>query len=213
MLQTASQEVNPAPRSRYTSGTSHLRHSRRISQLSMDKPLPEEPDTLQPAVQATLPRRWSRRQSSAEGTKRMSTAQKHGNLQPRDAHHPRHSDTTVLADIRRSSHPVEPNSSRARQSVLHESSRTVHDSAYSSGSDPAAERRMRKGVNTPASIDLFPNSKPATPESSLRASRSKADTHMSENKHTPSQSPLDEKQSHFSIRRIFHRRSRIRDIA
>ncbi|KAF1352090.1 hypothetical protein BDV97DRAFT_348754 [Delphinella strobiligena] len=219
--------VSP-PRSRYASGVPHTRHSRHTSKHSIDKPLPQEPDLLQPAVQATLrqprhesypsnhqPSRESNRQAKAPpetSIAELSTSK----MRPREPQSPRIAETNVMATFIKHSGPLEsdasnasPNSLITRHSVL----RPVNDSAYSSGSDPAAERSIQKRSNTPARFGLFPDSKPATPESLSRATSRVATPAPVDARIVPMAIQQPPHPHRFSIKRILSRKPRIQGLA
>lgn len=227
-----------APRSKYSSGShlpKHSRQSKHMSRHSLDKPLPEEPDPLQPAIQATLPQSRQRHSMPpdvgiSQQFRKSQTVHNRTNtkLEPREPQSPRTAETSIMAAfIRHSGPPTGPLDSNPPSSKTPGGTTAptlapapVNDSAYSSGSDPAAERRWRKNENTPARLGLFPDSKPATPESLSRPNSTMATTpsssirqpsHLQKAPATQS-APLAAKHSHFSLRRIFHRKSRIQEV-
>lgn len=221
--------VSP-PRSRYASCAPHTRHSRHMSKHSIDKPLPREPDLLQPAVRATLrqPRHESHPsidQTSWDSNEQAKTPPEtsvaelsNSKMRPREPQSPRTAETDVMATFIKHSGPLEydasnssPNSPNLRHSVL----RPINDSAYSSGSDPAAERRIQKRSNTPARFGLFPDSKPATPEVLSRATSRVATPVPLNARIVPiaTQQPPLPKTHRFSIKRILSRKPRIQGLA
>jgi hypothetical protein len=196
--------------------------SKHISRHSIDKPLPQEPDSVQPAVQATLPRTQHQHRSSNErsidrpshrlhasvdqtNTNHKRTSSK---MQPREPQSPRSGETSVMATFIKHTGPT--NSTHAYGNNTSSSAPTTNnDSAYSSGSDPAGEGRSQKRTNTPARFGLFPDSKPATPESLSRVTSTGATTPVQADK-SPSTIPphLAARPNHFSLKRIFHRKHR-----
>ncbi|KAL1303273.1 hypothetical protein AAFC00_006683 [Neodothiora populina] len=226
------------PRSKYASGGPNARqprHLRHISKHSLDKPLPQEPDTLQPAVDATLPATHRRSQSSvlqrAEETSRRPRTSighfptKHNSVR-QEPHEPQNSQsagTTTLATFLRHSKPPNASPDIDQRETYDATDRRplpqlqVNDSAYSSGTEPAHNKYLRKQSRSPARFGLFPDSKPATPVSSRPTSAATNKMTLSiaptstPNLSGPS-APLG-KSNHFSLRRMFHRKSRLQEAA
>lgn len=217
------------PRSKYANDQ---RPSRHLSVAALHKPLPQEPNFVDPAVQATLLRPHSQRHSHFEhGTDAAPTTHSRSLSLPSNAilapskQRARASvsgkeargapemgaQTDDLANFLRHSGPLKSNPPRRMPSVSQASGGASNDSAYSSGSDPQAELRRRKLQNTPARFGLFPDSKPATPQSASAQNSIRKTSHtpaISPSANEMQWSPVSTKRSSFSIRNMFHRRSK-----
>lgn len=226
-----------APRSKYASGgpnSKQSKHARHASHHSLDKPLPQEPSSLQPAVQATLPKPRHKQHPSIDQHRNQPNgrsqtpdqqsprrhARTNSKMEAREPQSPRAAETSIMATFRKhSGHDASPHSTGVSDNTAPAAAVPVVDSAYSSASDPAAERRIQKRANTPARFGLFPDSKPPTPArsraASIRATSPPPDTpiHSQAPVHTQTMSsPLTTKPSHFSLKRIFHRKPRIQEV-
>ena len=204
-----------------------------MSQQSLDKPLPQEPDPLHPAVHATLPRSPIHHHHSIEerldrspGRLETLASQSSGGrrkeqstLQPREPQSPRTAETSVLATFIRHTGPLDSHTRTPTDSenlVAPSPPTTTNESVYLTGSDPAIERQARKRMTVPQRFGLFPDSKPPTPESlsrpPTRAATGPTTPVMASPPLILSYSAATTKSGHFSLRRIFHRKSRIQEV-
>jgi len=197
-----------------------------MSRHSLYKPLPEEPDHLQPAVEATLPKQHRHHTSTEQCTHRSSrisqtplqqSANDGGRTsfisQPRTSRIPPDEESSVLADLVERFGPPDVSSSSPDEldNLEYPDVSAINDSVNFTGSNPATERRIQKRWNTPARFGLFPDSKPATPESLSRVTSHGTARPVSVATTAPKNPPpLVPRHSHFSLRRIFHRKSRVK---
>lgn len=215
----------PVPRSKYSNDR---RQSRQLSVISMDKPLPQEPDFVTPAVQASLSRAGHRhhvaqvtplahsRSLSLPSDRILAPSRQHlrasvSVMEPRGPQNHMGAQTEDLATFLRHSGPLKSNPPPNMPSDRHVSPGASNDSAYSSGSDPQAEARRRKRQNTPARFGLFPDSKPTTPVSTSTHDGIRGTAQspaLSQSATQMQQTPFQSKRSSFSIRKMFHRRSK-----